>query len=220
VPRAAQLVTELVGTFTFLFVISLSGLSGPFAPVAIGMALLAMVYMGGHISGAHYNPAVTLGLLLRRKIASSHALGYWVAQLAGGALAFVAGYLISGQTPGIHPGSKVHALQALGVEVIFTAGLVLVVLNVAATKRTQGNSFYGMAIGLFIAAAIFVGAPISGAAYNPAVGFGATLGAALFASGGWSDLWLYIVGPVIGAAAGAAINYAQADRIEPGEVIP
>jgi aquaporin Z len=220
VPRVAQLVTELVGTFVFLFVISLSGLSGPFAPVAIGMALLAMVYMGGHISGAHYNPAVTLGLLLRRKIATRHALAYWVAQLAGAVLAFTAGYLVSGHTPGIHPGPKVQALQALGVEIIFTAGLVLVVLNVAATKRTHGNSFYGIAIGLFIAAAIFVGGPISGAAYNPAVGFGATLGSALFANGGWSDLWLYVLGPVIGAAAGAAINYAQSDRPEAGDVTP
>jgi aquaporin Z len=213
-------VTELVGTFLFLFVISLSGLSGAFAPVAIGMALLAMVYMGGHISGAHYNPAVTLGLFLRRKMEGLHALAYWGAQLAGGVLAFVAGYLVSGQTPGIHPGAKVHALQALGVETIFTAGLVLVVLNVAATKRTHGNSFYGIAIGFFIATAIFVGGPISGAAYNPAVGFGATLGSAMFAGGGWSDLWLYVVGPVIGASIGAGINYLQADRVEPGDVTP
>ncbi len=219
-PRAAQLITELVGTFVFLFVISLSGLSGQLAPLAIGMALLAMVYMGGHISGAHYNPAVTLGLLLRRKMAGLHALAYWAAQLVGAILAFVAGYLISGQSSGIHPGPKVQALQALGVEIIFTAGLVLVVLNVAATKRTHGNSFYGIAIGLFIASAIFIGGPISGAAYNPAVGFGATLGAAMFAGGGWSDLWLYVVGPVIGSAIGAGINFLQADRLDPGDVTP
>jgi aquaporin Z len=220
VPRTAQLVTELVGTFIFFFVISVSGLSGAFAPLAIGLALLAMVYMGGHISGAHYNPAVTLGLFLRRKMSVTHSLAYWAAQLVGGALAFVAGYLISGQSPGIHPGAKVHALQALGVEIIFTAGLILVVLNVAATKRTHGNSFYGIAIGLFIAAAAFVGGPISGGAYNPAVGFGATLGAAMFGGGGWSDLWLYVVGPVIGAAIGAGINYLQSDRPEPGDVTP
>jgi aquaporin Z len=213
-------VTELVGTFVFLFVISLSGLSGQLAPLAIGMALMAMVYMGGHISGAHYNPAVTLGLFLRRKMAVLHALAYWVAQLVGAVLAFVAGYLVSGQSSGIHPGPNVHPLQALGVEVIFTAGLVLVVLNVAATKRTHGNSFYGIAIGLFIAAAIFAGGPISGAAYNPAVGFGATLGAAMFAGGGWSDLWLYVVGPAIGAAIGAGINYLQVDRLDPGDVTP
>jgi len=213
-------VTELVGTFIFLFVISLSGVSGVFAPVAIGMALLAMVYMGGHISGAHYNPAVTLGLYLRRKMSGLHALAYWAAQIAGAVLAFVTGHFLSGRTPGIHPGANVQALQALGVEIIFTAGLILVVLNVAATKRTHGNSFYGIAIGLFIAAAVFVGGPFSGGAYNPAVGFGATLSSAMFAGGGWSDFWLYVVGPVIGAAIGAGINFLQADRAEPGDVTP
>jgi len=201
-------------------VIALSGLSGALAPLAIGMALLALVYMGGHISGAHYNPAVTLGMFLRRKMSGLHMLAYWAAQLAGGVLAFVAGYLLSGRTPGIHPGPKVQALQALGVEILFTTALVLVVLNVAASKRTHGNSFYGMAIGFTIAAGIFVGGPISGAAFNPAVGFAATLGAAMFAGGGWSDLWLYVVGPAIGAAIGAAINYAQSDRIEPGDITP
>jgi aquaporin Z len=220
VPRAAQLVTELVGTFLFVSVIALSGLSGPLAPVAIGMTLLALVYMGGHISGAHYNPAVTLGMFLRRKMAARHMLAYWAAQLSGAVLAFVAGYLLSGHTPGIHPGPKVQPLQALGVEILFTTALVLVVLNVAASKGTHGNSFYGMAIGFIIAGGIFVGGPISGGAFNPAVGFAATLGAALFASGGWSYLWLYIAGPVIGSAIGAGINYAQSDRLAPTDITP
>jgi aquaporin Z len=220
VPRAAQLVTEVAGTFLFLSVIALSGLSGSFAPLAIGMALLVLVYMGGHISGAHYNPAVTFGMFLRGKMAMTHALAYWGAQLVGAALAFVTGYVLSGHTPGIHPGPKVQVLQALGVEILFTTALVLVVLNVAADKRTHGNSYYGMAIGFTIAAAAFVGGPISGGAYNPAVGFGATLAAALFASGGWSDLWIYVAGPLIGSAIGVAINYAQSDRVEPTDVTP
>src|SRR4029077_4033841 len=103
----------------------MSGLSGAFAPLAIGLALTSMVYMGGHISGAHYNPAVTLGLFLRQKMSGLHSLAYWAAQLAGAVLAFVAGHLISGQSSGIHPGPKVQVLQALGVEIIFTAGLIL-----------------------------------------------------------------------------------------------
>ncbi len=219
-PHRSQLVTELAGTFLFLSVIALSSLSGAFAPLAIGTALLALVYMGGHISGAHYNPAVTLGMFLRRKMAGLHLLAYWAAQLAGAVLAFIVCYLVSGHTPGIHPGPKVQAVQALGVEILFTAALVLVVLNVAASKRTHGNSYYGMAIGFTIAAAIFVGGPISGGAFNPAVGFGATLGAAMFAGGGWSNLWLYIAGPAIGAAVGAAINYAQSDPAEPSDITP
>jgi aquaporin Z len=151
-----------VGTFLFLSVIALSGVSGQFAPLAIGTALVALVYMGGHISGAHYNPAVTLGVFLRGKTPGLHMLAYWASQLAGGVLAFVVGYLVSGHTPGMHPGPKVLPFQALAVEILFTAALVLVVLNVAASKGTHGNSFYGMAIGFIVAAGIFVGGPISG----------------------------------------------------------
>ena len=208
----AKLLTELVGTFVFLSVIALfptSGPSAPLAPIAVGTALMVMVYMGGHISGAHYNPAVSLGLFLRRKIGAVTLVAYWVAQLAGGALAFVAAYLLTGHTPGIHPGSGVITASALAVEVLFTAALVLVVLNVAATRATEGNSFYGLAIGFTILAASFAGGPISGGAFNPAVGFGATLGAALYGGGSWSDLWLYLVGPLAGGVIAAVVHWAQ-----------
>ncbi len=205
-PRTAKLVTELVGTFIFLSVIALSGPIGPLAPLPIGTALMAMVYMGGHISGAHYNPAVSLGAFLSRKLGAADMIGYWAAQLVGAVLAFTFGYLVSYQTPGIHPGPKVQVFQALAVEIAFTAALVLVVLAVAASKATQGNSFYGLAIGFTIMAAVFTGGPISGGAFNPAVGFGATLGSVLFASGGWADLWIYVVGPFTGAAIGASIH--------------
>lgn len=209
-PHSAKLITEAVGTFIFLSVIALSRPVGPLAPLAIGAALMAMVYMGGHVSGAHYNPAVSFGVFLRRKLSARDMVAYWAAQLVGGALAFGFGFSVSGYTPGIHPGANVHILPALVIEIVFTAGLVLVVLNVAATKATEGNSFYGLAIGVTIVAAVFVGGPISGGAFNPAVGFGATLGSALFAHGGWSDIWLYFVGPLIGAATGAAIHRLQA----------
>ena len=205
----AKLLTELVGTFVFISVIALSGAAGPLAPVAIGLGLLAMVYMGGHVSGAHYNPAVSLGLFLRGKIGPQQLVTYWAAQLLGAALAFTFGHLVTGKSAGIHPGAGVGWLSALSVETIFTAGLVLVVLNVAVTEETRGNSFYGMAIGLYIAAAVFTGGPISGGAYNPAVGFGATLGGSLFDGSGWQYLWLYLAGPLIGAAVGAGIHWVQ-----------
>src|SRR4029077_18622436 len=179
---------------------------GPLAPLPIGTGLMAMVYMGGHISGAHYNPAVSLGAFLSGKLGGVDMLGYWAAQLVGGALAFTFGYLVSNHTPGIHPGPKVQVFQALAVEIVFTAALVMVVLAVAASKATQGNSFYGLAIGFTIMAAVFTGGPISGGAFNPSVGVAATLGSVLFASGGWSDLWIYIVGPFIGAAIGAGVH--------------
>jgi aquaporin Z len=207
--RIAKLLTELVGTFIFLTVISLSGAAGPLAPLAIGGALMTMVCMGGHISGALYNPAVSLALFLRRKIDATDLVLYWVVQLVGAALAFTFGYLVSGHSGGIHPGAKVYTGSAVAVEVLFTAALCLVILNVAATKATQGNSFYGLAIGFTIVCAAFVGGPISGGAFNPAVGFGATFGGAVYAGGSWSDIWIYFAGPAIGAALGAGVHWLQ-----------
>lgn len=207
--RTRKLVTELVGTFCFLTVISLSGQAGAFGPLVIGVVLVAMVYMGGHVSGAHYNPAVSFGVFLRGKISAVEMALYWAVQLVAAALAFTFGYLVSGHSGGIHPGSGTHLGAALAVEIFFTMVLVLVIFNVALTKATEGNSFYGIAIGFTIVAGAFVGGPISGGAFNPAVGFGATLGAALFAGGSWGSLWLYIVGPLIGSALAAAIHQAQ-----------
>ncbi len=205
----AKLLTELVGTFLFFTVISLSGPIGPLAPLAIGGALMAMVYMGGHVSGAHYNPAVSLGVFLRGKLGTTELLSYWAVQLVAAALAFSFGYLVSGHAGGIHPGRGVGAVSALAVEFVFTTALVVVILNSAASRATQGNSFYGLAIGITIVAAAFTGGPISGGAFNPAVGFGATLASALFAGGSWSDLWLYLAGPLLGGIAGAGIHWVQ-----------
>ena len=204
-----KLLTELVGTFVFLTVIALSGPIGPLAPLAIGSALMVMVYMGGHVSGAHYNPAVSFGLFLRRRIGGVEMLAYWVTQLVAAVLAFVFAYQISGRSGGIHPGSGVFTVSALAAEVVMTLALVLVVLNVAATEATAGNSFYGLAIGFTVAVGAFAVGPISGAAFNPAVGVGATVGAALYKSGSWSDLWIYVVGPLLGAAIAAGIHFVQ-----------
>ncbi|TMD87882.1 MAG: aquaporin [Chloroflexi bacterium] len=206
----ARLLTEFVGTFVFLTVIALAGATGAFAPIAIGLALTAMVYMGGHVSGAHYNPAVTLGLFLRGVIPASTMAAYWLTQLVAGFLAFVFAYALSGHTPGIHPGAGVHWYSALFAEIVFTLALVLVVLNVAATKQTAGNSFYGLAIGFTVAAGAFVAGPISGAAFNPSVGLSATSVGVLFGRGSWSDAWLYVVGPLVGAAIAAGLHLAQA----------
>lgn len=206
----AKLATELVGTFAFLTVISLAGRAGALAPLAIGLALVALVYMGGHVSGAHYNPAVSFGLFLRGALSARTMALYWLVQLVAAMLAFAFGFVISGHTPGIHPGAGVPWPSSLAAEVAFTAALVLVVLNVAATPQTAGNSFYGIAIGSTVAAGAFAVGSISGAAFNPAVGFGATLGAAMFAGGSWSDLWLYVAGPLAGAAIAAGVHRLQA----------
>jgi aquaporin Z len=204
-----KLLTELVGSFIFMSVIALSGPIGPLAPLAIGLALMAMVYMGVHVSGAQYNPAVSFSLFLRRVNDARTMVAFWVTQLVAGVLAFWFGYAISGHTPGIHPGAGVGWPAAIASEVVFTTALATVILNVAATKATAGNSFYGLAIGMTVAAGAFAVGPISGAAFNPAVGFGATLVAAIAAHGSWSDLWLYIVGPLAGATIAAGIHTVQ-----------
>lgn len=204
-----KLLTELVGTFAFLSVIALSKPMGALAPIAIGTALMVVVYMGGHVSGGHYNPAVSFGLWLRRKIDLVTMLTYWLVQLIGAALAFIFGYMVSGSTPGIAPAHTATVIQALAVETVFTGLLVLTVLNVAATRATAGNSYFGLAIGFAIVVGAFAGGPISGGAFNPAVGFGATLGKALFAGGNFDYFWIYVVGPLLGGAIAAGIHVLQ-----------
>lgn len=214
----ARLLTELVGTFLFLTVIALSGNAGPLAPLAIGLALMALIYMGGHVSGAHFNPAVSLGLFLRRAISASTLGLYWLAQVAGGLLAFTFAFVLAGKHGGIHPGSGFTFWSALGAEIAFTTALVLVVLNVAATKETAGNSYFGLAIGSTVAAGAFVVGPISGAAFNPAVGIGATFAAAVFGRDSWSDLPIYLVGPLAGAALAALVHALQRRGLEKPEL--
>lgn len=205
----AKLLTELVGSFVFMTVIALASGIGQLAPLAIGLALCAMVYMGGHVSGAHYNPAVSFAMLLRRVIDARTMASYWGVQVLAALLAFTVGYMLTGHAAGVHPGANVSWLSALAAELIFSAALVTVILNVAATRATAGNSFYGIAIGFMVAAGAFAVGPISGAAFNPAVGIGATVAGALFGHGSWSDLWLYVVGPFSGAAIAAGIHALQ-----------
>jgi len=213
----AKLLTEFAGTFIFLVAIAFSGRSGELAPLVVGLALSAMVYMGGHVSGAHYNPAVSFALYLRGVIGPATMGLYWATQVVAGILAFGFASLLGAHVSGVHPGSGVLWSSALAAEVAFTAALALVVLNVAATKETSGNSYYGLAIGFTVAAGAFAVGPISGAAFNPAVGIGATFVSAVSSQGTWSDLWIYIAGPLTGAALGAAIHWLQA---RPGPVPP
>src|SRR5438270_787984 len=212
-----KLLTEFAGTFVFLTVIGLSAAAGALAPLAIGLALMAMVYMGGHVSGAHFNPAVSFGLWLRRAIPASTMGLYWLAQLVAGVLAFVLAHLVAGKTGGIQPGPDVSVISATAVEILFTAALVLVVLNVAATKETAGNSYYGLAIGMTVTSGAFLAGPISGAAFNPAVAIAATFAGSMFGHGSWSSLPIYIVGPGAGAALAALVHWLQQ---RPGPIAP
>src|SRR5437868_3964536 len=91
------------------------------SPVAIGAGLMVMVYMGGHVSGAHYNPAVSFGVFLRRKLTATDLALYWITQLVAAALAFTFGYVVSGHAGGIHPGAHVVLGSAIAAEIAFTA---------------------------------------------------------------------------------------------------
>lgn len=207
--------TEFVGTFVFLFVISQAAVSGSeLAPFAIGFALCTMVYMGGHWSGGHFNPAVSFGVWLQRRMGTTDFFMYILAQVVAGLLAFWLGWFITGKTVTLEPGAEYGATKALIVEMIFTMALVLVVLNVAVSKKTEGRGFYGLAIGLTIVTAVLVGGPVSGGAFNPAVGIGATAMHVWKDGGTWGSLWIPTVGPLLGAAVGGFIWTAQEGNAE------
>ncbi|EFV13671.1 MIP/aquaporin family protein [Segniliparus rugosus] len=199
-----KLVTEALGTFVLVLTVGCAVRGGAsFAPLAIGFALMVSVYAGGHISGGHYNPAVSLAAAVRGRLDWSRLVGYWAAQIAGAlAAALAAGYIVRPA-----PAHKASPVADFGpvflAELVFTFVLAFVVLNVATSKDHPDNSFYGLAIG----SAVFVGAvavgPVSGGAFNPAVALGGSaLG--LFA---WQSLWLYVVANLLGGAlAGAAFR--------------
>jgi aquaporin Z len=203
-----NLLVEFIGTFFLVFVVILTG-----NPLAIGCILMVMVYMGGHISGGHYNPAVTFGVLIRGKIKTNEALMYMVIQLVGAIAAGIMYYLIYGKTVAPAPAPGFNILKPLAIEMIFTFALVSVVLNSATSKDTAGNSFYGLAIGFTVLAAAFAGGPISGGAFNPAVGCGPVLVDTIIGHhNSINYIWIYLVGPFTGGAvAGFVFKYLNPD---------
>lgn len=190
-----KLLVEFTGTFFLVLVVALSG-----NPVAIGLILAAMVYMGGYISGAHYNPAVTLGLWVSKKISGNDAIRYIASQLFGGiAASAVYTYIKKGFfLPA--PGPQVSWMTAFVVEALFTFALVSVVHHVAATEKTKGNEYYGLAIGMTLLAAATAGGPISGGAFNPAVGVSPLLFDVSGIAAHLGTILLYAAGPLTGGA--------------------
>jgi aquaporin Z len=202
--------TEFVGTLFLVLTIGLTVLGqSPMAPLAIGASLMIMVYMGGHISGGHYNPAVSLAAMLRGKLPSGELGPYIVAQLLGATVASLLVYLIMGRTFAPAPAPTVGPVSAILVEILYTFALCIVVLNSACHEKTKGNSFYGLAIGFTIVVAAFAGGGISGGAFNPAVGIGPTLVNALIGGGSFGNLWLYVVGPLLGGVLAASLFKMQ-----------
>lgn len=223
----AKYLTEFIGTFFLVLVICLmttqaNDNTGIVAPIAIGCTLMIMVYMGGHVSGGHYNPAVTLACLLRGACGPADVVPYWISQIAGAcAAAFVSSLMLLPGTEeaalpiyaAIAPGEG-YTLQSIGPwinEIVFTFALALVVLNTATSSGTKGNSFYGLAIGFTVVVAAFAGGGISGGAYNPAVGIGPNLIKSLVGgdAGALANIVLYIAGPMIGGALAAIVFKMQ-----------
>lgn len=193
---------ELFGTFFLVLtigsVVMAPNDAGAMAPLAIGAVLMAIVFAGGHVSGAHYNPAVTLAVFLRGKCAASDVPGYIVAQCAGAAAAAMVVVFLKGN-PTVTP-MQIDVTRALVAEFLFTFALCSVVLNVATSKGTSGNSFYGLAIGFTVLAGAYSVGAVSGGAFNPAVALGATL-MGLFNA---ANIWVYLVANFAAAGAAAA----------------
>jgi aquaporin Z len=193
-----KLAVEFIGTFFLVFTVGMAiATAGTLAPLAIGAVLMVMVFAGGHVSGAHYNPAVSLAVLLRGKMTPNECGAYVVTQSLA-ALVAAAVVAILGYTPNSAL-AVAGAGKMLIAEFLFTFALAYVVLNVATAKGTDGNSFYGLAIGFTLAAGAFAVGSVSGGAFNPAVAIGATV-MGFFS---WSHIWIYLVANIAGGAAAA-----------------
>ncbi|HVS02536.1 MAG TPA: aquaporin [Thermoanaerobaculia bacterium] len=193
---------ELIGTFFLVLTIGFTAVQGTaLAPLAIGSILMVMVYMGGPISGGHYNPAVTLAVWLRGRTPVGDVLPYMAAQALGALLAAWVVQAVAGATFAPAPGPEVGVGGMVTAELLYTFALALVVLNTATARGTEGNSYYGLAIGFTVLAGAWAVGPISGAAFNPAVGLGPTVVHALAGAGGWQHLWVYLLAPLLGGLA-------------------
>lgn len=191
-------ITEFIGTFFLVLVVGLTG-----NPVAIGSILMVMIYMGGHISGGHYNPAVSFGVYIRGKLDAKDFGMYFLFQVIGALLAAIIYFVLTSHTFAPAPGLGVPWWKSLLVEFILTFALVSVVLNTATLKKTEGNSYFGLAIGFTVLAGIYAVAPISGGAFNPAVGIGPIIVDSISGSNSLQNIWIYIVGPLLGGAVAA-----------------
>jgi aquaporin Z len=194
-----KLAVEFIGMFLFVFTVGMAtnkAGAGALAPLAIGSILMVMVFAGGHVSGGHFNPAVSTAVLLRGRMAANEFVAYLVTQFAAAVVAGLLVRYVGGREP--------HAVVAsagkmLIVEFLFTFALAWVVLHVATARGTEGNSFYGLAIGFTVVAGALAVGGISGGAFNPAIALGAMV-TGLFE---WSNIWIYLIADFLGGAVAA-----------------
>jgi aquaporin Z len=194
--------TEFIGTFFLVTVIGMTVIepgAGSMAPYAIGSALMVMAFAGGHRSGGHYNPAVSLAVWVRGSLPIGELLPYMVSQVLGGTIAaFIVG-LLKGDAHIVTANPDIA--KAMVAEILGTFALVYVVLNTATDKDLAGNSFYGLAIGMTVAAMAYAFGGVSGGAFNPAVALGITQ----MGLSSWGNLWVFFVANFAGAALAAVV---------------
>ena len=199
-------VVEFIGTFFLVMAVCSavrmqeSNAFTNFAPLAIGLALVAMIYAGGHLSGAHYNPAVSLAVFIRGKMSLVEMIGYWVVQLMAGVIAALIASNIFDYKVTLDTEMQ-NTVGALFAEILGTFALAYVVLNVATSPKTSNNHYYGLAIGFTIVGMAYAVGPVSGGAFNPAV----ALGLSAFGKIDWSVLWVYVAGAFGGGLLAALI---------------
>jgi aquaporin Z len=192
--------TEFIGTFFLVLTVGMTVIdpgAGALAPLAIGSALMIMVYAGGHVSGGHYNPAVTIAVWLRGRCPQSDVLPYIGSQIAAAIVAAFVTLALKGDAV-VSP-ADIKVFPALIAELVGTFALAYVVLNTATAKATSGNSYYGLAIGFTVATMAFALGGVSGGAFNPAVATGITVMHLEKAA----NLWLYLVANCAGGALAA-----------------
>ena len=196
----AKYLTEFIGTFFLVSTIGYTVIApgaGDLAPIAIGATLMVMIFAGGHVSGGHYNPAVTLAVFLRGRCPASDIIPYWIAQIAGAAAAALLVLFMKGN-PEVVP-MQPDVTRALIAEFLYTFALCYVVLNVATAKGTSGNPTYGLAIGFTVLAGAYAVGGVSGGAFNPAVAVGITM----MGLASMVNIWIYFVANLAGGAAAA-----------------
>ena len=195
---------EAIGTFFLVFTVGSTVIApgaGALAPIAIGSALMVMIFAGGHVSGGHFNPAVSLAVWIRGKLSTGDLVPYWLAQLLGAVLAAWAVHFFKSPAVPVIP-LAIGWKAAVLAEFLFTFALAWVVLNVATAKGTANNSFYGLAIGMTVMTGAFAVGNVSGGAFNPAVAVGITL----MGLQTWGNIWVFLLGN-LGGGAVAAFTY-------------
>jgi len=193
---------ELIGTFFLVATVGFTVIepgAGALAPLAIGSVLMVMIYAGGHVSGGHYNPAVTLAVWMRGRCPAADVPGYMIAQVAGGLIAAFLVMFMKGT--GAVVASNPDVVRAVIAELLFTFALCYVVLNVATAKATEGNSYFGLAIGFTVLVGAFAVGGISGGAFNPAVAVGITV----MGLSKLTNIWIFLVGNFVGGALAALV---------------